>query len=106
MNLWVAIYRFAWSMLAVLLVLGVGCLFYPPVKRFNDLKQREARLDEETRFQEAMLRHLKNKQERLLTDSRFVERIARDELGLSKPGEIIYKVADPRTPAEATPPRR
>lgn len=93
MNVWVVIYRLAWSMLAVLLLVVLGYVYYPPIRQFDDLKRREARLEEDTRFQEEMLKRLKTKQERLVNDPKFVERIARG-LGLSKPGETVYKVSE------------
>ena len=94
MNIWVFIYRMAWAMLALLLLVGIGYVFYPPIRQFDELRQREARLDEDTRFQEELLKHLKTKQERLINDAHFVERIAREKLGLSKPGETIFKISD------------
>lgn len=94
MNVWVLIYRLAWGLLGVLSLLLLGYVFYPPIRQFDELKQREARVDEDTRFQEQLLKHLKTKQEKLVNDPRFVERIAREKLGLSKPGETIYKFSD------------
>jgi cell division protein FtsB len=91
MSVWVLIYRFAWSMLAVLGLIALVGSFYPPTRQFYDLRQRKAQLEEEIRAQEAVLLELKHKEEQLLKDPRFVERIAREELGLSKPGETVFK---------------
>lgn len=42
---------------------------------------------------------LRDHLDRLEHDDRYLERIAREELGLIKPGEIVYRV-----PAEPNPP--
>jgi cell division protein FtsB len=94
MNLWVAIYRLAWGLLGLLLLVLLGYAYYPPVRKFDELRRREAKLDEDIRFEEQREKHLKAKQEKLLNDPRFVEKIAREQLGLAKPGEVIFKVSE------------
>jgi len=94
MNLWVFIYRFARWLFGLFLVVGVVYVFYPPVRRFHELQKREDKLEEEVRFNDEMLQHLKSKQEKLMNDPRFVEKIAREELGYAKPGETVFKFVD------------
>ncbi|MFH0907680.1 MAG: septum formation initiator family protein [bacterium] len=94
MNIWVLIYRFAWTTLAVLLLLALVAAFYPRVSQYHDLQQQQAKMEEDIRMEEELLKHLKMKQDRLLNDPRFVEKIAREELGLTKPGETVFKFTD------------
>ena len=99
MSFWIGLYRTAWMTLGVLLFIGVIAAFSPPVRQYRQLRRMEVELQEEIRIKEEQLHQLKKQQERLETDPAFVERIVREELGLAKPGETIYKFADdePRT---------
>ena len=40
------------------------------------------------------LRMLKLKQEKLQEDPRFIEKIAREDLGYAKPGETVFRFVD------------
>lgn len=104
MNFWVLIYRVGWGALGVLLVITLIAIFLPPVRQYQELRHREAVLQEDIRLEEQMLKQLKEQQERLQSDPRFVERIAREELGYAKPGETIVKFLDEGT-ASNRPPR-
>ncbi len=44
------------------------------------------------------LRMLKLKQEKLQEDPRFIEKIAREDLGYAKPGETIFRFVDEEAP--------
>lgn len=94
MNVWGFIYRVAWSVLAVILLFFIGYAFYPPIRKAHELQATIARKEEENRLKTEMLEHLRRKQERLLNDPRFVEKIAREELGYAKPGELVFKFTD------------
>jgi cell division protein FtsB len=102
MNVWVLIYRFAWSLLAILALVGLFYVFYPPVRRIHEMQKKEAKLEEEVRFDEEIVNHLKSKQEKLMNDPRFVEKIAREELGYAKPGETVFKFVDDETTNKLT----
>lgn len=94
MNFWTTLSRISQGILAVLLFALLWHYFYPKYTIYRDLQQREAQLREDVRLEEEMLQILKTKQERLRNDPRFVEKIAREELGLAKPGETVFKFVD------------
>jgi cell division protein FtsB len=94
MNIWVFLYRFAWSVLAVVVFAALVAAFYPKIRHFNELQDRHGEMEEEVRLKEELIKHLRDKQERLLNDPRFVEKIAREELGLARPGETVFKFSD------------
>lgn len=94
MSIWATLYRFSIGMMVVLVLALVAYLFYPQVRKLHELKQRESRLDEDIRHQERLGEHARNKTQRLHSDPSFVERLARDELGLSRKGEVIFKVPE------------
>ncbi|MCB1070925.1 MAG: septum formation initiator family protein [Verrucomicrobia bacterium] len=94
MTVWALIYRISAGLLIALVCIGLFILFYPKFKQFNDYSGRKLRLQEEIHEQEELLRHLRMKQERLMNDPRFVEKIAREELGWAKPGEVVFRFVD------------
>ncbi len=98
MNIWAFIYRFACIALGVLLVAGLITLFYPKFRQHREMQREAQRLEDEIRFDREMVQHLKTKQEKLQNDPRFLERVAREELGLAKPGETVFKfIEEPAT---------
>lgn len=102
MNIWTLMIRLSWTALIIIGLVGLGGVFYPKIRQYRDIQQREGQLREEVRLEEEMLRYLKTKQERLHNDPRFVEKIAREELGLAKPGETVFKfLDDPPTNAQS-----
>ena len=94
MNVWVFIYRTAWIALIVLIIIGAISLFTPLYNKEQELRKKEAALEEDIQLEEEMIKHLKDQQERLRADPRFVEKIAREELGYAKPDETIFKFVD------------
>ncbi len=94
MNIWTWAYRVGLALIAILVVIGVAAVFAPQIGRYQELRRREAALQEEIRLEQEILRHLQEQQQRLLTDPRFVEKVAREELRYVKPGETVFKFVD------------
>lgn len=95
MNVWKATTR-----VSILLCVAIGlpvawaALYRPMVEKARALERRERELTEEVRRLEARLAELKENQERLETDARFVEKIAREELGYAKEGETVFRFVE------------
>lgn len=94
MSFWVGLYRVAWGTFVVLALIAIMAAFTPPIQEYRELRRREAEMQEEIRLKEEMLHHLKLQQERLETDPTFVEKIAREEFGLARPGEVVFKFTE------------
>ena len=91
MTVWTAITRTA---VGILVAVGLGAAAYEykkPVQERQNLLARKAELTRIVNEQQTKLDDLKQRQERLQTDPHFVEKIAREEFGYSKPGEIVFK---------------
>lgn len=83
-------------------------LYYPEFKQARDLTAKKQAIEQDILRDEEVLKHLREKQQRLLNDPRFVEQIARDELGLAKAGETVFKFVDESgrlPPSTNAPPR-
>jgi len=90
MNFWVLLYRFAWIVVIVSVVIGIVCVFLPKCHSFQELQKRKLTLEESNARLDARVREMEKRQERFRNDSEFVERIAREQ-GMVKPGETVYK---------------
>lgn len=66
-------------------------VFEPKLEEMRRLEAELARARADVQQTAAKLRELKAKQERLRTDPQYVEKVAREELGYSKPGETVFK---------------
>lgn len=94
MNFWVLLYRIGWVAFAILVVIAVISLFVPQINQYREMRRRDAALQEEIRLKEEILRHLKDQQDRLRSDPRFIEKIAREEFGFARPGETVFRFVD------------
>lgn len=102
--LWHYLNRFLTVLIILAGILFVGLTFYPEWKHRNQLARKLE--DEQARLQAEQL--LQKKRERevhlLQTDPGYVEIIARDKLGVMKPGETIFRLDGSRAPVVETGP--
>ena len=94
MSFWRNLYR-VFLVAAAALVAVILVRFFMP--KFQEERRLRARLEEarqDVRRTAEQLRELKLKQERLREDPRYVEKIARADLGLAKPGETVFRFVE------------
>ena len=102
---WALIQKIAWVTIAVLAVIIILIAFVPKIKQYHDLQKVEVQKSSDVRLEQERLDQLKQQQDKLRTDPHYVERVAREEIGMAKPGEIIFKFVDDAADTN-TPPRR
>lgn len=79
----------------ILLLVGVAAVVYlPGIAKYLKLKHREVQLDGEIKRLEQQIETLREEEHLLRTDLARLEEVVREELGLVKPGEIVYKVIE------------
>ena len=67
-------------------------LFYlPSLSKYHDLKQQQDELDEQLEKIGKEVQSAREERDLLKNDPEYLEKVIRDEMGLVKPGEIIYK---------------
>ncbi len=104
--IWPLIQKVALIVIAILVVaLGISKIV-PRVKQYHDLQKVEAERAGEVRAEQETLAQLKKNQDRLRTDPHFVERVAREEIGMAKPGELVFKFVDEAPTNNALPRRK
>lgn len=77
------------SIAGVLLLCAI--VYLPGYTKYQDLRVRAQELRDEIRRLEVLNKDLEQKIARLQTDMSYLEGIVREELGLAKPGEVVYK---------------
>ncbi len=98
MNVWKFTQRLSLLAIVALTVGIVLRLFLPLLERQKELRAKEAALREDIQTEAEQLRMLKLKQEKLQEDPRFIEKIAREDLGYAKPGETVFRFVDEEKP--------
>ena len=94
----------AWILLCVLGVITLVTIFLPRWRHLSELQSINLELKQENVETEEETRALKRKQERFLSDPRFVERTAR-ESGMVKPTETVFKFTNKQARVSSTNPR-
>lgn len=99
MNLWKFIYRLC---LLASILMGIAIVvfhvFLPKIREHRELRAAEESLRQDIQRTAEELRVLRMKQEKLQEDPRFIEKIAREELGYAKPGETVFRFVDEEKP--------
>lgn len=98
MKIWLIIYKASWYVLGILAILVAASLFTPQVKQYKENQRQKTELKEQIKVQEQIYSERKRQQERMQYDPAYVERVAREEFGLAKPGETVYRITE--EPAE------
>ena len=99
MNVWLTIYRCATVIFVAMVIVAIVSLFLPKIRQNQERQRKLTIMEEENRAKEDMIRQLQSQQDRFLSDSRYVERVAREELGKAKAGETIFRFTDRKTNA-------
>ena len=94
MSFWRILYRIFLVAAALLLVVILVRVFVPKYQEEQRLRARLEEARQDVRRTAENLRQLKLKQERLREDPRYVEKVAREDLGLSKPGETVFRFVE------------
>jgi cell division protein FtsB len=86
--------------------LFVGVLAMAGVKSYRDLeaaRQRRHLLEMQIQGTEAEIARLRGKIERLRSDPATLERLAREDLGMVRPGDVVIELPQDTSPAPAKP---
>lgn len=79
-------------------------IYFPVLTKYRNLKMEEEALDQKITEVDKKIQALMEERELLKNDRDYIEKVIRQELGLVKPGEIIYKfVTDPPKPKTPSP---
>lgn len=83
-----------WGLTVAGAVVAVGYFFWPEFVKLEELRREEKRLRVRIEVEERKNQLLRREEEDLRSNPDYVEKVAREKLGLIKPNEIIYKFED------------
>ncbi|MFA6599513.1 MAG: septum formation initiator family protein [Candidatus Omnitrophota bacterium] len=96
------------------LIVGIGVLvialavwiYLPTLSRYRTLKMQQEQMERSIADLDERIKELTEEKELLQSDVQYIEKVIRDEMGLVKPGEVVYKFVTeklkPKTAAPAT----
>ena len=84
--------RFAYFWIGIGLLILFAFLYLPGLSRYHELRQEEEKLRSELREVEREIHVLREEKNLLEKDQEYLEKTIREELGLVRPGEMVYKV--------------
>ncbi len=97
MNIWLVVYRVACVAFAAIVIVAVLNIFLPRIRENEEKRKTSATMEEQSRAAEDMTKELRDQQERFRRDKKYLERVAREELGKAKPGETIFRFPNTET---------
>ena len=84
--------RFVFLWIGIGLFILCAFLYLPGLSRLLELRSEEDRLSRELTGLDEKIRSLQEEKNLLQNDLTYLERVIREELGLVKPGETVYKL--------------
>ena len=82
------------SILIVVLTLGVVYLFAREISEVRFLREENEKIEKKIEQLEIGNKELEVKIKTIKNDKRYIEKIAREELGMIKEGEKVYRFAE------------
>lgn len=84
--------RFIYLWVGIGLLILFAFLYLPGLSRYYELRQEELRIERELANLERQSKALQEEKELLEKDKEYLEKVIREELGLVRPGEMVYKL--------------
>lgn len=103
-TIWGRLTRMVFLLVLAASALLVGLWYLPLIEQNKAMREQLLRLEGETKREEAKVQQKRDAIESLRTDPKAVERLAREQLGLAKPGETVIHFEAPVTNPPSTPP--
>jgi cell division protein FtsL len=82
------------NILIVSLILAVGYMFISEISQLSTLRKENERIRIKVDQLKVANKELRKKIEAIKNDERYIEKLAREELGMIKEGEKVYRFAE------------
>jgi cell division protein FtsB len=103
-NIYVFIFRISVAVVILVTVIGVLYIYIPEYSEMTSLQQKKEVLLAKNQALETQIHDYQNRQILFQTDPRFVERLVREQFGMVRDHETIYKVIHDSPPAATVTP--
>lgn len=84
--------RFVFFWIGIALLIIFAFFYLPGLSRYHELRLEEERLTRELAELDREIEVLQEEKGLLQNDLAYLEKVIREELGLVKPGETVYKL--------------
>ena len=91
-NLWSIVFHISLGVVIVVSAIGVLYIFVPEYSRMTELQRKKEVLQAKNAGIESRIHDFQTRQNRFRSDPRFVERLVREQFGMVRENELIYKV--------------
>ena len=88
--------------IAVVVLILFFWIYFPTLSRYRDLNFQQEDMEQQVKKLDAKISQLSDERELLKNDRGYLEKVIRDELGLVKPGEVVYKFVKDDSPLPPT----
>lgn len=99
MTIWDRLTKVVFVLLFVAAAALIFLSYLPLIRQNERMRQEVLRLETELERERALNRELMQSIEALRNDPKTVERLAREKLGLARPGETVVRFEEPATNA-------
>ena len=82
----------------LIIILALAVIYLPGLSKYLKLKNKNSELEREVKRLESEIARIQKEEHLLKTDLTKLEEVAREELGLVRPGETVYKVVEEEAP--------
>lgn len=91
LGIWGKLTRVVIFLLLLAVLLGIAVWYLPLIQQNERVRKEVLRLDTQVQKEEEASKQLKTSIDSLRNDPKAVERLARERLGYSKPGETVIR---------------
>jgi cell division protein FtsB len=99
-TVWRWLHRMLVLALCVSAVMLAGVWYLPLIRDNATLRRAHLRLEQEVRLEQEKARQKRAAIEALRNDPKTIERLAREKLGLARPGETVVHFTGPAAPLQ------
>ena len=75
-----------------IIVVVIAVIFLPSYFKMQELKQKNQEFHDRIEFLEARNKKLEDERQHLLNNPEYLEKFAREKMGLIRQGEMVYKI--------------
>jgi cell division protein DivIC len=103
-NIWATLVHITQGITVFVLLSGLMLFFMPVIEQTQALQKKRAALQLQIASEEDRQKQLQIQMEHMKSDPAYVEHIARDRLGMGRPGETVLRF-DPYQPTASAAPK-
>lgn len=92
---------FFWAGVAGVIIFS--WVYLPTLSKYRDLKQQQEDLEKQVKKLAVEIEKIREERDLLKNDPEYLEKVIRQEMGLVKPGEIVYKFVPDQPKASPSP---